>query len=116
MAAILRIVISEIIESRAAISSRKADKVYEAVSRELQGGNSVELSFEGVERILSSFLNAAVGRLYGEFKEIELRKALNYTDIPEHVAPLLDRTIENAKRFFAAPEVYRQVYEELSLA
>jgi hypothetical protein len=72
----LTIPISSIVGGGICVSALDGQRVYERVSRAVAEGNRVVLSFSGVTRMTTAFLNAAVGQLYGEFSEEIIRERL----------------------------------------
>jgi len=70
----------------------------------LREGKKVALSFKYVEMITPTFLNAAIGQLYSEFTEEQIRELLSVTDLgPEDLADL-KKVVDNAKRYFASKD------------
>jgi hypothetical protein len=61
----------------------------------------VALSFAGMEITTPTFLNAAVGQLYGEFEHGEIRALLSVRDTAPDDLALLQRVVENARHYFA---------------
>ena len=83
------------------MSATDGHKVYEHVRKGVIDGDRVSLSFSGITRMTTAFLNAAVGQLYGEFSETEIRKHLaDPIDFePWHIARLR-LVVERAKDYF----------------
>ena len=78
----------------------------------LRDGQKVTLSFEQVETLISTFLNAAVGQLYGEFPEDRIRELLSVRDMDEDDMAILKRVVENAKAYFKSPRQFDQAWKE----
>ncbi|MER8437823.1 STAS-like domain-containing protein [Mesorhizobium sp. M1312] len=88
------------------VSTSDGQKVYEVVQRHVASGDRVTLSFSGISRMTTAFLNAAVGQLYNEFPEEHIRK---------HLAPPIDAepwhltrlklVVDRAKIFFTRPDI-----------
>ena len=53
-----------------------------------------------MEIVTPTFLNAAVGQLYGEFEHGQIRALLSVRDATPDDLALLQRVVENAKRYF----------------
>ena len=105
MAATLsRILITEIVGSSICVSIEDGSRLHDAIIAALGRGERVSLSFEGVSRLTTAFLNSAVGQLYNEYSEEQVRTALAppVQATPEQLG-LLKRVVDNAKRFFADP-------------
>ena len=56
--------ITDIIDSNVAISPKKGLRVFDFVQQELQKGNNVTISFEGVTNCTSAFCNSFIGKLF----------------------------------------------------
>ena len=103
---IIRLKLVDIVGSPNCVDTVDGHKINEAVSEQLGLGNSIVLSFEGVERITTAFLNAAVGQLYNEFSEEVIRQHLRFEDITSINPVVLTRVIQRAKEYFSDPEKF----------
>lgn len=72
--------VKEIIESASATSPRKGLQVFEVVKNQIEKGETVVLSFSGVEDVVTAFANAAIGRLYMEMSSDLLNAKLKIED------------------------------------
>jgi hypothetical protein len=77
----ITIPISAIVGSGFCVTTEDAHKVHDQIASEIASGNKVILSFSGITRMTTAFLNVAIGQLYGEFSEEKLRM---------HMAPPVD--------------------------
>ena len=77
----VRISISSIVEGYICVATADAQAVHDAIHDTIKRGDRVEISFAGITRMTVAFLNVAIGQLYGEFSETEIRK---------HMAPPVD--------------------------
>jgi len=93
------------------VSSEDGQKVHDKIIPLLREGRKVALSFEGVETVISAFLNAAVGQLYGEFPEDRIRELLTVRDISTDDIAIMKRVVENAKRYFANKQTYDEAWK-----
>lgn len=107
--------ISRIVEGGICVSASDGQKVYEHVRREVIAKNLVILSFSGITRMTTAFLNAAVGQLYGEFSEVVVRQRLGPPrDFePWHLARL-KMVVDRAKDYFSDKERVERIFEENS--
>jgi STAS-like domain of unknown function (DUF4325) len=96
----LHIAITDVVKGGICVAVDDGQAVYAQLSDALQRGNQVALSFKGVSRLTTAFLNAAVGQLYNEFDDEKIRQSLKVTDIDPVSADMVQRVIERAKRFF----------------
>jgi STAS-like domain of unknown function (DUF4325) len=104
----------DIIGSPLAVSAEDGQLVHDKIAPLLHEGQCVVLSFDGVNTVISAFLNAAVGQLYGKFSEDKIRELLTVADISQEDIGLLKHVVENAKAYFRDPERYRRAVRPLS--
>ena len=64
-------------------------------------GNCVEVSFAGVTRLTTAFLNAAIGQAYGEFSADEIREYLRVSGLDQQDLSLMQKVVDRAITFFA---------------
>ena len=93
-------------------SSDDGQLVHDRIAPLLRQGKRVALSFAQVDTVISAFLNAAIGQLYGEFKEEEIRDRLLLRDMAPEDLVLLKRVVENAKAYFKDPKRFTQAVGE----
>jgi hypothetical protein len=100
----VKISIATLVGGGICVSADDGNKVHAAVYEEIRKGNRIVISFSGITRMTTAFLNAALGQLYGEFSETEIRK---------HLAPPVDAepwqlnrlklVVDRAKSYFSNP-------------
>jgi len=97
------VLIQEVIDKNIAFSDEDAEKIYKILHESIKKGEKIELSFEGIDMLISRFLNVAIGRLYKEFSDWETLdiiieyKELNFDD----KKLLLEKVIPTAKMHFS---------------
>ena len=94
------------------VASNDGQKVYERLAAVLKEGRSVILSFHNISTLTSVFLNAAIGQLYGEFSEEQIRALLQVQDMPPDDLALLKRVVETAKQYFKDPDRFDQTLRD----
>jgi hypothetical protein len=102
----------DVIGSSLGVSSDDGQKVHDKVAPLLREGRKVSLSFDRIETIISAFLNAAIGQLYGEFPEEKIRALFNVRDMAQEDLALLKRVVDNAKLYFANRKEFDQAWKE----
>lgn len=106
--------LSKVVGSDLCVASDDGDKVHAAIVAAIKNGDKVRLSFEGVGDLTSAFLNSAVGQLYGEFDQEELKKCmLPPVGASQEDLALLKRVVETAKEFFRDPDRFRKLVNEV---
>jgi iron uptake system EfeUOB component EfeO/EfeM len=108
----IRVSVYDIVGSPLCVSAEDGQKVYENIAPLLEAGNKVALSFAKVETLISAFLNAAVGQLYGKFTEDQVRALLAVEDMDQEDMSLLKRVVDNAKVYFKSPKEFDQAWKE----
>lgn len=103
---------ADVIGSPLGVSSDDGQQLHDRVAPMLKEGRKVVLSFAGIEILISAFLNAAIGQLYGEFSEQAIRDQLTVRDMSSEDLALLKRVVENAKRYFANRESFDHAWNE----
>lgn len=89
--------VNNVIGSDSATIRDQGLAIYELAKKELKDSKKVEISFEGISIIISSFLNASIGKLYGDF----IDKNLKITGLDKNDMELLQIiVIPNAKEYY----------------
>lgn len=91
------------------LSPEEGEILYKELHQALQRQEDILLDFRGIDTIASSFLNTAVGRLYGRFEHSFLDSKLSWTGLDPQDERVLRIVIENAKDHFRKPETLRKV-------
>ena len=110
----IRVRVFDIVGGPLCVSAEDGQAVHDKIAPLLRDGRKVVLSFEKVETAISAFLNAAVGQLYGEFSEDQIRELVSVRDMTQEDLVLLKRVVENAKAYFRDPERYRRAVQPIS--
>jgi hypothetical protein len=105
--------LTEIVGSDLCIASEDGQKVHDAIKKALQEEKRIQISFKNVDDLTSAFLNSAIGQLYGEFSEDQLRDSLTVSDASYEDLLLLKRVIQRAKEFFKDQERFEIATREL---
>lgn len=96
------------------VSTEDGQKVFDKITAAFKANRSVDLSFANRENLITAFLNAAIGQLYGgEYEESFLKEQLAFSNISDDDRAMLERAIENAKRYFANRPAYDQAWKEV---
>lgn len=104
--------IFEVVGSPLCVASGDGQKVYERLASALKEDWSVSLSFHNVSTLTSAFLNAAIGQLYGEFSEEQIRSLLKVQDMQSDDMALLKRVVETAKEYFKDPQKFNKAVKD----
>lgn len=97
------------------VSTEDGQKVFDKIAAAFQAGRTVELSFAHRENLITAFLNAAIGQLYGgQYDNAFLETHLAFTDITDDDRAMVERAIANAKRYFANRPAYDKAWKEVT--
>jgi hypothetical protein len=102
----------DVIGSSLGVSSDDGQKVHDKVAPLLREGRKVSVSFDKIDTIISAFLNAAIGQLYGEFPEERIRELFTVKDMSPEDLALLKRVVDNAKLYFKNRAQFDQAWQE----
>ena len=108
----IRISIFEVVGSPLCVASGDGQKVYDRLCPALEKNRNIVLSFHNVTALTSAFLNAAIGQLYGTFREEKIRDLLKVENIEQDDLALLKRVVENAKLYFKDPQRFNQAIRD----
>lgn len=84
-----------------AVSSAGGDRVAELAAEALSAGREVELDFAGVELASTTFLNHAIGSLFGRLDEDQLVGRLKYRAATQDVEQRIARVVGNARQYYS---------------
>lgn len=97
---IVRVYVSEVINSPSALTREQGERVYSCIVNNIKLNNNVILDFNGIESIITPFLNVAIGRLYGDYSSDTIKKFLEIRNIPSGKAASFNIVIRNAKSYY----------------
>lgn len=100
----IHINVFNIVGNAICVEADDGEKVYVQVSAALNADKKVILSFQNVEMLTSAFLNTAIGQLYRDFSETEIKEALTVVQLEGTDRALLKRVIDTAKLFYKDPD------------
>lgn len=111
----IKIPIAAIVGGGVCVSASDGQRVYKEVQKAVADGDRVVLSFSGITRMTTAFLNAAVGQLYGEFSEEVIRQRLAPpVDFEGWHLSRLKLVVDRAKAFFKDVERVNKAFEDNS--
>lgn len=100
--------IYEVVGSGLCVASEDGQKVHDQIAVALKENRKISLSFLNVDVLTSAFLNAAVGQLYGEFSDEQIKTNLSAENMEPDDRELLKRVIDTAKGYFKDPERFKK--------
>jgi hypothetical protein len=106
--------IARVVDSPFCVAIDDGNVVHDRIAKLIAEGNIAVVSFSGVKRLTTAFLNAAIGQLYNEFSAEQIRTGLRVADASQDQLRLIKRVVDNAKKFFANPARADQVIRDLN--
>lgn len=105
--------VHQIVGDSICVDAEDGKKVYEVLSNFIQNEKPIVLSFLNVTMLTSAFLNTAVGVLYGNFTEEQIKKFVKIEDMQPSDTILLKRVIDTAKIYYQDPERMERSIKEI---
>lgn len=99
----LKISIFNLVGSSFCVEADDGNKVYNFIRTALEERKNIVLDFINVEMLTSAFLNTAVGQIYRDFTEIEIKNRILVENLAPEDIVLLKRVINTAKLYFKDP-------------
>jgi hypothetical protein len=94
------------------VSTEDGQRLHDKIAPLLKAGTPVVLSFERIETMISAFLNAAVGQLYGELSEDSVDHLLSVSDMALDDSHVYQHVVTNAKAYFKDPGKFERAWRE----
>ena len=98
----MKAVVKDIIQSTIAAFHNEGLQVFSVLEKAYSNNEQVELSFEGIERCATQFLNASIGKMYMQYdpKMVDALVTYNFGDLnlTDKVAEVKDNAI-NSKEY-----------------
>ena len=93
----MKAVVKNIIQSSIAAFHNEGLQVFPYLEAAYRNNDRIELSFEGVERCATQFLNASIGKMYLQYDPQVLHTLIvyDYAHLP-HLAEKIEEVIDNA--------------------
>lgn len=97
---IAKIYLREILNENIAPFSGLGDIVFREICRYIDEDKKVCISFLGMDLVTSTFLNHAIGQLYGKYPESKIKDLLSVEDAEKDDLYLIKKVVDNAKEYF----------------
>ena len=105
--------VSAVIGGKICVAVEDGQKLFDILYQAITENVQLEVSFEGIDLIISAFLNVAIGQLYGTFSEEIITKAIVYSHLEDDDKELLRRVVANALRYFSNQDGYDSAVREV---
>lgn len=84
-----------------AVSTEEGEILHDQILTFFTKGQKVQINFKGVEIIVSTYLNAAIGQLYGEFEIEFIQNHLSIQNMQNDDLNILKKVTDTAKQYFS---------------
>lgn len=108
----IKIEVTALIGSKLCVSAEDAQKVFKKIEPFLKSGERVVVSFKNATLIVSLFLHIVIGQLYRDYSEETIKNQIIVEGLDTSDQDLLNRVIENAKKYYKQPQEYNSAWEE----
>ena len=110
----IHIQVANIIGDVYAVEAEEGQKVYGLVKKAFEENRKAILSFLNIEMMTTAFLNTAIGQLYKDFSEENIRERLRVENISEPGKVMLKRVVDTAKLFYNEPENFQRMQQSIN--
>ena len=90
--------ISTAIGSVNGTETEDGQKIYDLISNAIDNDSEITLSFQDIETLTPEFLEAAIGKLYGNYPKEVIKSHLHIVDISVSGKVVLKRVVNMAKQ------------------
>lgn len=109
----MQISLVEVVGSPFCVSVEDGNIVNAQIASAFDKNIFVKVSFSGVTRLTTAFLNAAIGQLYNEYSDEKIREYINVIGASQEDLRLVQKVVENAKLFFSDREKYKAAIKDV---
>lgn len=95
------------------VEADDGQKVFTLIKKAFDRKQKVILSFLNIEMLTTAFLNTAVGQLYKDYSEEEIKASLKVTNITDSGKISLKRVVDTAKLYYKDPEALQRSINEI---
>ncbi len=96
------------------VEAEDGQKVFELIVKAFNSKKQDTLSFQNVEMLTTAFLNTAIGQLYRDFSENDIKENLRVTEISESGKVALKRVVDTAKLYYKDPDALKRSIDAIS--
>ncbi len=95
-----------------AITTEDGEKVFEKINPILKQQEGVALDFTHIELVVSTFLNASVGQLYGIYNNDFIEAHFSVINMSPEDRVILAKVINTAKAFFSNKDGFSDILKD----
>jgi hypothetical protein len=104
--------VGTILNSAFAVSTEDGEKIFRLINDSFNRNDDVVIDFKNVDLIVSTFLNAAIGQLYGEHPTEYIQQHLSILNMSNEDLQVLKLVTDRAKEYFADKRGFDKVFKK----
>ena len=113
----MKVSVLEVIGKNIGISTDDGKKLNDVIVKKIKDGHSVEVSFDGIDMIISHFLNEGIGKLYKIFHKEDwgmLDRGVTFSGLSnDDEELLLTKVIPTSKSHFLDEENSERIQKDI---
>ena len=102
----------KILDSPFAVSTEDGEKIFKLMNEHLKQEKKVIIDFSAIELIVSTFLNASIGQLYGLYSTKFIQEYLSIVNMSNEDLDILKKVTDLAKAYFKDKKVFDKEFNK----
>ena len=111
-ASMKEIKVGDVLNSTFAVSTEEGEKIFKLIKDSFNSEDQVIVDFSNVDLIVSTFLNAAIGQLYGDYPTEYIQQHLSVMNMSNEDLQVLKLVTDRAKEYFADKKGLDEVFKK----
>ena len=104
--------IYNILQSPFAVSTDDGERIFKLIDQNFKKDKYVIVDFTSIELIVSTFLNASIGQLYGSYSTRIIQENLSIENMSNEDLGILKKVTDTAKAYFKDKKVFDKEYNK----
>ena len=109
---IKEIKVYQLLDSPFAVSTEEGEKLFKLINESFRKQIDVIIDFREIELIVSTFLNASVGQLYGLYPIEFIQQHLSISNMSNEDLGILKKVTDRAKEYFRDKRGFNKVFNK----
>jgi transcriptional regulator len=107
-----KIKLIKILDSPFAVSTEEGEKLFQVIDENFRLRKDVIIDFSEIYLIVSTFLNASIGQLYGLYTTEFIQQHLSVTNMSNDDLSILKLVTDRAKEYFKDKSGFERVFKK----
>lgn len=95
-----------------AVSTEDGEKIFNLLNANLKEEKKIIIDFSDIELIVSTFLNASIGQLYGLYSTQFIQQYLSITNMTNEDLDILKKVTDTAKAYFKDKKGFERAFNK----